>query len=425
MLAHIRPPVLLSYAAFIVVGINVGATGVLLLAQMGDYGVSRAVIGISLFAGSAGFVLAGLHSGTLIARLGMRGTLVMGAGGCVLAQLSLATRPPFAVFMAVQLVIGYASGILESALNSHLAALPDATTLLNRLHAFFGVGALLGPVLAAWIVGLTSWRAVCLVVALSYVPLVAGFAVAYPGRQSAAPDAVPAGTASAGTASAGTASAGTASVGTAAPSAGGLLATALRDRGVLAGSALLAVYVGIELGVGSWAFSYLVQGRGLSQSLAGYVVSGYWLGLTVGRFVISPVAARLGAATVSLMYFSLTCITAAALLAWLVPSVAAASAALVLLGFFLGPVFPTTMAVAPLLTSTRLAPTAIGVMNAGSGVGGALLPWLAGAITQGAGIGTLFPFAVTLAALQFAAWRPVARRIRAHPPGEPEPGIAG
>ncbi|HMD95056.1 MAG TPA: hypothetical protein VKG80_20680 [Trebonia sp.] len=84
-----------------------------------------------------------------------------------------------------------------------------------------------------------------------------------------------------------------------------------------------------------------------------------------------------------------------------------------LLGFFLGPVFPTTMAIAPQLTQARLAPTAIGVMNAGSVLGDAALPWLAGALAQRAGAWTLLPFAVTLGALQFAVWRPLAGRIRA------------
>ena len=35
MLRDLRPAVLLSYAAFVLVGLNAGASGVLLLAQMG------------------------------------------------------------------------------------------------------------------------------------------------------------------------------------------------------------------------------------------------------------------------------------------------------------------------------------------------------------------------------------------------------
>ncbi len=186
---HLRAPVLLSYAAFVLVGLGAGASGVLLLAQMGDYGVDRAMIGITFFTGAAGFVLAGLSNGALIQRFGVRTALAAGGGAYVLASLYLATRPPFPVFVAVPLVTGYATGVLESVLNVYIAALPGATTLLNRLHAFFGVGALLGPVLAAWTVSLASWRVVCLVLAIACVPLVAGFLVAYPGPRAAGPAA--------------------------------------------------------------------------------------------------------------------------------------------------------------------------------------------------------------------------------------------
>jgi fucose permease len=361
--------------------------------------VDRATIGITFFTGSAGFVLAGSSAGALIDRFGTRVALVIGGGAFVLAALYTATRPSFLAFVIVQVVVGYATGLLESVLNAYLTTLPNATTLLNRLHAFFGVGALLGPPLATWIVGVAAWPVVWLVLGLAYVPVVAGFLIYYPRRR---PDISAA-----------------AAQAAAVPARGGLLRTALRHPGVLFGAALLAVYVGLEIGVGNWGFSYLIQERGQGEVLAGYSVSGYWLGLTLGRFLISPVAARMGATAVGLMYACLAGVTAAAVLIWFVPASGAAGAGFVLLGFFLGPIFPTTMAVVPRLTEARLVPTAIGVMNAGSVVGGSALPWLAGAIAQGTGIWTLMPFAVTLALVQLALWRPMAQRIRTHHPAAP------
>jgi fucose permease len=390
-----RPPVLLAYATFVLIGIAAGGNGVLLLAQMGSYGVDRATIGITFFTGSLGFVLAGFHNGSLIHRFGFRVALAVGGGAYVLVGLFLATRPPFVAFVLAQVVLGYASGVLESVLNAYLASLPEARALLNQLHAFFGVGALLGPVVAAGIVGFASWTVVYLALAAAYLPLVVGFLVSYPRRQqtesAAPPPEMPA------------------------PRPGGLLGAVLRERGVLLGAAFLSVYVGLEIGMGNWGFSYLVEARGLSRSLAGYSVSGYWLGLTVGRFVISPVAARIGATTASMVYACLIGVVAATTLAWLSPLAILTSVALLLLGFFLGPIFPTTMAIVPQLTEERLAPAAIGVLNAGSTVGGSALPWLAGAISQATGIWTLLPFTLALGALQFAGWRPLARRIRASP----------
>ena len=398
---QLRSSVLMSYAAFVLVGVTSGAGGVLLPSQMASYGVDRATIGITFFVSSAGYVLAGISTGALIERYGVRIALAVAGGAYVLPALYLASRPPFVAFVLVQLVLGYGIGIFESALNVYLAALPQATTLLNRLHAFFGVGALIGPLLAAWILGLASWTVVWLVLALTGVPLIVGFLLAYPKR----------GGAQAAQASETPQAPETAQVPEPpAPALGGMLGAALRDRGVRLGAAMLAVYVGVEISVGSWGFSYLVQARALPDSLASYTISGYWLGLTLGRFLISPIATRIGASTARMMYACLFGVIATATLAWLLPT-APACVALGLLGFFLGPIFPTTMAIVPRLTRARLVPTAIGVLNAASIIGGSLLPWLAGTIAQNAGMRVLLPFVLALAMAQFVVWRPITSRL--------------
>ncbi|MFD7654133.1 MFS transporter [Actinosynnema sp. NPDC059797] len=372
----------LAYATFALIGLGTGAGGVLLVEQMDDYGVDRATIGLTFFTASAGFMVAGATAGALLHRFGYRATLVAGGALYTLTALVTAARPAFAVLVLLQLAIGYAAGLLESALNARLASLPGATALLNRLHAFFGVGALLGPVLATRVLAHAPWPAVWLVLGLASAPLVAGFLVAHPGpAPGTSRERVP----------------------------GGLAAAALRQPGVLLGAVLLTVYVGLELGVGNWAFSHLVDSRGLSDQLAGYAVGGYWLGLTLGRFLISPVAARLGLTDTGLMTACLAGVAAAAVV-WSLPG--AAVVGLALLGFFLGPVFPTTMALVPRLTTERLAPAAIGVVNAGSVVGGAALPWLAGALAQGAGAWALVPFAAALAVVQLGVWWPLATRAR-------------
>src|SRR5690348_7732853 len=98
-----RAPVLLAYAAFVLVGVNAGVNGVLLAAQMADYAVSRSVLGLTFFAGSAGFVLAGITAGALIHRFGVR--FAVAAGGCVyvLAALYAGTRPPFVALVLLQI----------------------------------------------------------------------------------------------------------------------------------------------------------------------------------------------------------------------------------------------------------------------------------------------------------------------------------
>jgi fucose permease len=383
-------PIVLAYATFILVGLSAGVGGMLLPAQISDYGLDKATIGTTFFTFSAGFMLAGSTAGMLIHRFGIRTSVALGGGAFVLAGLYKAVRPPFLAFAAVQIVAGYGTGILESVLNAYLTDLPGATTLLNRLHAFFGVGALLGPLLATWMLTSLPWTAVWLVLALVCLPLLAGFHLMLPAREVRVP---------------------TAAQEPPERSGNGLLAAASREPAVLLGAAFLAVYVGLEISVGNWGFTFLVDGRGQGNLLAGYTVSGYWLGLALGRFLVSPVATRLGMTTTGITFVCLAGITASAMLAWLAPGVVVASVSFVLLGFWLGPVFPTTMAVAPQLTVSRLVSTAIGLLNGVSVIGGAVFPWLAGAIAQGIGVWTLPPFALTLALLQLVIWWLVVGRM--------------
>jgi fucose permease len=394
-----RWSVLVANALFVVVGLGAGVGGVLLLAQIRDYGVDQATIGLTFFTGSAGFVLAGTTAGPLIHRYGTRSALLGGGAVFALAGLYTATRPPFVAFVLVQLFTGYATGMLESVLNAYLAALPRATTLLNRLHAFFGVGALLGPLLAAWMLTFTSWPLVSLVLVAICIPLMLAVWFTFPRRGVDELATSP--------------TIGRDHEGPTGGAGAALLPAVLRQPAVLLGASLLAVYVGLELSLGNWAFSYLVEARSAPDLVAGYTVSGYWLGLTLGRFLISPVAVRAGLTQIGLMYTCLAGVTVAAGLTGLVPVTGAASVGFVLLGFFLGPIFPTTMALAPRLTAARLVPTGIGVMNAGSVVGAAGLPWLAGAVAQSVGAWTLLPFAVALALAQLVVWWRIVARIDA------------
>ncbi|GAA0840211.1 MFS transporter [Streptosporangium amethystogenes subsp. fukuiense] len=409
-----RAPVALAYATFVLAGLNAGVGGVLLPALIGDYGVDMTTIGITFFVSSAGFMLAGSGTGPLLERLGTRLALAIGGGLYVMATLYMASRPPFVAFLAVQLVAGYGIGVLESVLNAYLTELPSATTLLNRLHAFFGVGALLGPLTAAWMLTFLPWTAVWLVLAVACLPLVAGFLVAYPRHTPAGDGAaerpVPAGPPYPD------ALLPPADPEGSEPERGGLLTAVMRSPAVALASGFLAVYVGLEISVGNWGFTFLVEEHAQTGLTAGYISSGYWLGLTLGRFLISPVATRMGLTAVGMTYACLAGVTASAVLTWAAPGAAVATAGFLLLGFFLGPVFPTAMAVVPDLTTARLVPTAIGIMNGISVIGGAVLPWLTGAIGQSAGIWTLMPSAVLLALLQFALWRMIVARMTAERP---------
>ena len=71
-----------------------------------------------------------------------------------------------------------------------------------------------------------------------------------------------------------------------------VLVTALKLRVVWIAALFLLFYVGTEVSLGSWSYSFLIEERHGLVLLSGWAVSGYWLGLTLGRLTLARVAQR-------------------------------------------------------------------------------------------------------------------------------------
>jgi fucose permease len=378
--------VVLSFGGLVLIGLGAGATGVLVPYQLTDYRISKVLLGLLFFAFSGGYVLSGLANGGLIRRLGTRGQLTLGAGVYLVTAFGIGLHPSFPLLVAASLGLGFGTGILDAGLNAYVATLPNHTALLNYLHAFFGVGALLGPLLAGEIVDHRHlpWQDTYLALAAVSVPLLVGFALVLPRRAEVAGE----------------------------PGAGAPLTLALRRPAVWLAATFLLLYVGVEVTVGNWSYSLLTLAQGQEGLFASRVVSGYWLGLTLGRFLLNAVASRLGLSLQGMMYACLAGVIAATLLTWWGPNAAVGALGFGLIGFFLGPMFPTTIAVTPRLLPARLVATAIGLLVGASVIGGAVFPWLAGALAEGFGLRSLLPYLLVLAILQTAGWWAIARRLR-------------
>ena len=181
-----------------------------------------------------------------------------------------------------------------------------------------------------------------------------------------------------------------------------MLAGALRLRVVWVAAFFLLVYVGVEVSLGFWGFSFLTEERHQDAAVAGLAISGYWLGLTIGRATLAKVGERLG--NRRLIELCLVGVVAGLLLVWLVPLTWPMAAGLWVVGFSLGPIFPTTIAMMPGLVPARLLPSAIGFLASFGSMGTALLPALAGVLAQQVGLWILMPFCIVLTAGLFGIW---------------------
>ncbi len=384
----VRWQLALSFLAFILIGANDGALGVLLPSLRSHYGIDKAQAGLLFLAGTSGYLLAAFSSGLLVEKLGHRLFLMLGAACYTLAAFSLSMIPPFMAVLLTLLLLGFGIAILDAGLNSYIAGLPNKISLLNYLHAFYGLGALLGPLVASNLLNLNfGWNSVYFIWLSLSLTLLLGFAGLFQASGRLSEHVSPA------------------------QPPGNALTGAFRLRIVWLLAFFLLFYVGAEVSLGSWSYSLLTEERGQAALLSGWIVSGFWMGLTLGRLVLARVAERMGSQR--FIQLCIAGVVAGIVMVWVAPGAAGSAIGLWLTGFSLGPVFPTTIAMMSGLVPARVLPSAIGFLASLGSMGAALFPFLAGNLAEATGLGTLLPYTILLTAIMLAFWVAARRNVKA------------
>ncbi|GAA0809685.1 MFS transporter [Spirilliplanes yamanashiensis] len=361
---------LLAYLGFVSLGLPDGLLGVGWPSMAESLGVPTSAVGLLLVAGTAGYLASSVAAGFTLRRLGVGALLAGSTGLACLALSGYASSGVFALTVAVAFVLGLGSGAIDSGLNAYAASAFGARHM-NWMHAFFGLGVAIGPLimtgvlLAGW-----SWRWGYVTVAVAQAALATAFALTARrwARTAPPPEAH--------------------------DRSGG---STLRLPAVWLGALVFALYVAIEAGAGLWAFLLLTEARGLSAGAAGLCVSLYWAMLFAGRIVFGPVSERVGSRTV-LLGCLVALVAGAALVA--VPGVAALSVlGLAVLGFAAAPVFPLLILTTADRVGAAHADRTIGVQVGAAALGGALVPAGIGLALGGAGerAGLLGPILLALA----------------------------
>jgi fucose permease len=350
----------LASAALLLLGVASGAFGVVLPSIRDDYAVSNTALGLLFLMSMVGYLVSALASGAIAGRFGRQRLLVAGMATFGGGYLLFGLRPVYAGALLTRLIASLGVGSVEAGINTALATQARSRTHLNTAHAFWGIGALLGPPFAALLLAAEwGWPRVFLIFAALSVPLVACFA--WP-RPAPAADAPLAG---------------------AAPPLPERHVPAADVRATVRHSALfLLTYVGVEASLGAWGYTLLTEGYHQQTRLAGLSISGYWLGLTLGRLILARLAARRGVDDRRLIYLCIVVVAGGLLLVGSGVDALVASGGLALTGFALGPLYPTGLsALGQRLPPARMA-SAVGLVTSLSVLGAAIGPWVAGIIAQ-------------------------------------------
>jgi len=178
-------------------------------------------------------------------------------------------------------------------------------------------------------------------------------------------------------------------------------------------AAYFLTYVGTETAISGWVVSFMLRNRGATPYLASLSSSGYWIGMAIGRLLLGFGTDRIGVRRAMVLYF-LFAIGLEALFATLTSPIASV-VLMALLGFVMGPLFPSGVVVLTRLLPRELHIAAVSFVASLGQVGGALLPFAIGAVVQSLGIG-VFRYAILLqTAIALAVWFAFAR-LRATAP---------
>ena len=353
-------------------GISITIIGPALLGIQQTFCLSEASLGLFTTLLSVGLIASVFSGGIFIDRLSPRLVSIAGQVFLVLGLFLFSMAGVFPVALFSFLLMGIGGGFIEIATNTLIANRHRGKrgAALNLLHAFFGIGAVMGPIVSGFIIERgEEWR---LVYAISCIFSVGVLLLLFFSRF---PDRVTSETIDL------------------------KRAAAFIKNPLMAMLALVTLfYVGSEMGISYWSVLFLETYRGATKLVASSFLSYFWIAITAGRFFCYALAHRIGERALLLLLSFFGFISYGVFL--IDSSLVASGISLFLVGLFFSGIFPTILAIG--INRFPQSPgTTNGFLMTFMGGGLFIFPYLVGVIAEYSslriGMGAIFVFLFALA----------------------------
>ncbi|CAO2650243.1 Nn.00g015350.m01.CDS01 [Neocucurbitaria sp. VM-36] len=359
------------------------------------YNLTDLHVSLIFVAGPIGYVIAAQCSDTIHARFGQRGVAIIGPLLQIVATGLIAAHwASFGVVLCAFVIQGLGTGLLDGSWCAWAGSMDKANTISGLLHGSYSLGGAAGPFLVTVITthGNTWWIWYYVLAGasiLEFAVLLSAFknetaSVYLQNKQSRLTH--------------------TENIST---------NTIFRYRATWLCAAYFLTYVGTETAISGWIVSFMLRHRGAPPYLASLSSSGYWVGMAIGRLVLGFATDRIGVRRATGLYF--VCALGIEILFAVLSSAAVSVTLMTLLGFVMGPLFPSGVVVLTRLLPGELHVSAVSFVASLGQVGGAFLPFAIGAVVQGLGIG-VFRYAILvqtfLALLVWVAFARVRQTMR-------------
>ncbi|MEA2698561.1 MAG: hypothetical protein QOI66_2832 [Myxococcales bacterium] len=357
---------ILIYLGFVSLGFPDGALGAAWPQMRAGLGLPVGLAGILTMVATLLSAASSLSSTAIIKR-GRTGVVVLVSGCLTGGALVMIARAPSFVWLVVAAVpLGLGAGAVDASLNGYVARHYSGRHM-NWLHACWGIGATAGPLVMTQAVrSPDGWRGGYLALGAAQLMLALIFLVTlrlWDTAETSRPTTTQATT------------------GTNPPNS---------EAGWLS-PLIFAVYVGVELMVGLWGASLLVESRGVAPAAAGLASSAYYGAITIGRIMVGTVVNRWGNRRMVRLGLGIALLGAALL--FRANTAALGTAALLLIGLGLAPVYPCLMHEVPRRFTPDGGLVVVARQSSAAYLGCALLPAAIGWLAQRRSLETL-PVAV-------------------------------
>lgn len=348
----------LIYLAFISLGLPDSLLGSLWPVMNLELGVPVGNAGYISMIVSAGTIISSLFSHRMIKRFGTGKVTVVSVAFTAAALLGFSQSPSYLWLLACAVPLGLGAGAVDSGLNEFVAEHYEAKHM-NWLHCFWGVGAMLGPILVSLLIQWGhSWRSGYFSISILQFTLVALLLFSLPmWKKYDGNMEDPTKTAQNRKEKSG-------------------LLTPLRTKGALVAMLTFFLYTSIEATMMLWGASYLVKIKSILPENAAGWVSLFFLGITAGRMLSGFISIKLS--NEALIRMGTILILSGVILMLLPLPDLFTVGAFVIIGLGLAPIYPSLLHQTPVYFGKHNAQATMGLQMAFAYTGTTLMPPLFG-----------------------------------------------
>lgn len=373
--------ILIIYIAFISLGLPDAVLGAAWPIMQGELNAPLEAAGLLFGMISVGTVISSLFSGTLLKKYGTGRVTVVSVMLTAIGLLGFNYAESIYWLLFFTLPLGLGAGAVDAGLNDYVAINYKAYHM-NWLHAFWGVGATIGPLVLSQIISRGySWRNSYLIIAAFQFVLVLILLITLPLWKKVA---------------------GEGPVTQNAPE--GLNqeqgSTAKKPNifsipGVKWALLTFVFYTGIEQTVNLWGSTFLVDSKGIDPATAAEWLSFYFLGITIGRVLSGFISFKLSNKQMLRLGQAIVLMGTLVLLLPL-PNIFMLIG-LILIGLGCAPVYPSMLHETPTRFGTENSQYVMGLQLAAGNTGALLLPPLFGLVASRFSVNVLPIFLVIYA----------------------------